>query len=251
MEFEGRVALVTGANRGIGMEIAFALAKAGLAIGVHYRAAEDMANGVVAEIIKAGGRAIAVRGDIRSRDEAAEMVAKVAAALGPVDILVNNARQLGVKKKFLELSWSDYEPQIDVIVKGAFNCSQAVLPSMIERARGGHIINMLSTITEEPSWRWHAYGAAKGALLQMTRHLAAEMGPHNITVNMVSPGFTRTVDRQTPHGDEYLQDVLAHIPMGRFVRPDEVAKAVAFLASDQAGFMTGTNLPLSGGKVMN
>ena len=251
MEFEGRVALVTGANRGIGMEIALVLAKAGSAIGVHYHAAEDMANDVVAAITKAGGRAIAVRGDIRERDQAAAIVAKVTAAFGPVDILVNNARQLGEKKKFLDLAWSDYEPQIDVIVKGAFNCCQAVLPSMIERGRGGRIINMLSTITEEPNWRWHTYGAAKGALMQLTRHLAAEMGPHNITVNMVSPGFTRTADRQTPHGDEYLQDVLAHIPLGRFARPDEVAKAVAFLASDHAGFITGANLPLSGGKVMN
>ena len=131
MEFEGRVALVTGGTRGIGMEIAHALARAGVAVGVHYRAAEEMAQDVVAAIQKAGGRAMAVRGDIRDRGEAAAVVAAVTNAYGPVDILVNNARQLGVKTKFLELSWSAYEPQFDVIVKGAFNCCQAVLPSMI------------------------------------------------------------------------------------------------------------------------
>lgn len=251
MNIEGRVALVTGANRGIGMEIALALAKAGCAVGVHYHSAEDMANNVVAAIEKSGGCAVAVRGDIRNREEAEAIAVTVKSRLGPIDILINNARQLGAKKKFLELSWSDYEPQIEVIFKGAFNCCQAVLPTMIERGRGGRIINMLSTITEEPSWRWHTYGAAKGALQQLTRHLAAEMAEHNITVNMVSPGFTRTADRQTPHGDDYLRDVLAHIPMGRFVRPDEVAQAVVFLAGDHSGFITGANLPLSGGKIMN
>ena len=175
------------------------------------------------------------------------MVAAVVGAFGPLDILVNNARQLGVKKKFLDLAWSDYESQLDVIVKGAFHCSQAALPSMI--GRGGRVINMLSTVIEEPNWRWHTYGTAKGALWQLTRHLAAEMGPHNITVNMVSPGYTPTA-RQTPHNDEYLQDSLAHTPMGRFASTDDVAGAVLFLAGEHAGFITGANLPLSGGKVM-
>lgn len=251
MQLQGKVALVTGANRGIGMEIAKAMAQAGAAVGVHYHAAQDMAEQVVAAVKAGGGRALAVKGDVRVRDDVNSILAQVTAAFGPIDILVNNARQLGEKKKFLDLRWADYEPQFEIIVKGAFNCCQAVLPSLIGRGRGGRIINLLSTITEEPNWRWHTYGAAKGALLQFTRHLAAEMGPHNITVNMVSPGFTRTPDRQTPHGDEYLQDVLAHIPLGRFARPDEVAQAVVFLAGDAAGFITGANLPLSGGKVMN
>jgi len=247
MQLQGKVALVTGANRGIGARIAATLASAGAAVGVHYHAAADMAADVVAGITAAGGRAVAVKADIRDREEAAAMVAAVVAAFGPLDILVNNARQLGVKKKFADLVWADYETQLDVIVKGAFHSSQAALPSMI--GRGGRIINMLSTVIEEPNWRWHTYGTAKGALWQMTRHLAAELGPHNITVNMVSPGYTPTA-RQTPHNDEYLQDSLAHTPMGRFATPQEVADAVLFLAGDQAGIITGANLPLSGGKVM-
>jgi 3-oxoacyl-[acyl-carrier protein] reductase len=120
---------------------------------------------------------------------------------------------------------------------------------MIERGEGGRIVNILSTITEEPSWRWHTYGAAKGALAQLTRHLASEMGPHGITVNMVSPGFTRT-ERHTPHDDGYLEDYLAHTPLGRFVAPEDIAHAVVFLASEGAGFITGANLPVSGGKVV-
>ncbi len=250
MRLEGRVALVTGASRGIGRKIACALAREGAAVGVHYHAAGDLAAEVVAEIAAAEGRALAVKADVRDRHEVAAMVADITDAFGPVDILVNNARQLGEKKKFLDLDWADYEPQIDIILKGAFHCCQAVLPSMIGRGKGGRIINMLSTATETPNWRWHAYGAGKGALAQFTRHLAAEMGPHNITVNMVSPGYTPT-KRITTHSDEFLRDYLAHTPMGRFGRAEEVADAVVFLASDEASFITGATLSVSGGKVMN
>lgn len=249
MRLKGRVALVTGANRGIGRDVARALAREGAAVGVHYHTATNMAQEVVAEIVAAEGRALAVQGDVRDRNAVAKIVAEIAEAFGPVDILINNARQLAEKKKFLDLTWADYEPQIDIILKGAFHCCQTVLPWMIERGKGGRIINMLSTITEEPNWRWHTYGAAKGALFQFSRHLAAEMGLHNITVNMVSPAYTRT-ERTNVHDDQYLQDYVKRTPLGRFLRADEVADAVVFLASDQASFITGVNIPLSGGKVM-
>jgi len=143
-----------------------------------------------------------------------------------------------------------YEHQIDVIMKGAFYCCQAVLPSMIDRKTGGKIINILSTVIEEPDWRWHAYGAAKGALWQLTRHLASEMGKFEVTVNMVSPGYTRT-DRETQHINSYLENLLDQTPMARFSSTKDVANSVLFLSSEHASFITGANIPVCGGKVMN
>lgn len=248
MDLTDKVALVTGGNRGIGAACAVKLAERGATVAVHYFSDEKRARTIADEIAGQGGTGFPVRADVTDAAEVRDMVAEIAERAGPVDILVNGARELGVKKPFLELEWADYESQINSILKGAFNCSQAVLGSMVER-KSGRIINMLTTVLGEPDWRWHTYGAAKGALLQFTHHLAAEMGAHDITVNAVSPGFVPT-DRGTPHSDQYREEFIARTPMGRFGTPHEIADAVAFLASDDACFITGANLPVCGGKVM-
>jgi len=196
MKLGGRTALVTGANRGIGKAIAIALAREGAKTAVHFHSDRAAANEVIEVVSGEGGEALAVQADVRDREDVQRMTADVGRAFGSVDILVNNARQLGRKKKFLELEWADYDQQIDVIVKGAVNCCQAVLPSMIEKKRG-RIINMLSASLSEPDWRWHTYGAAKGALHQMSRNLAAEVGVFGVTVNMVSPGLVQTSTPRT------------------------------------------------------
>ena len=134
-------------------------------------------------------------------------------------------------------------------MKGALNCCQAVLPGMIDK-RHGRIVNLLSASLHEPSWQWHTYGAAKGALYQFTRNLAAEMGAFGITVNAVSPGFVPT-ERASPHAAAYRQSYAAQTPLGRLGTPEEVADAVVFLASDRARFVTGADIPLSGGKIMS
>ena len=188
MLLDNRSALVTGANRGLGKAIAIALAREGARVAVHFHSDAAAAQDVVQTIRDAGGTALPVGADIRQRDAVATMVERCAAELGTIDILVNNARQLGEKKPFLDLIWSDYEAQFDVIVKGAMHCCQAVLPGMIEK-RQGSIVNLLSASLHEPDWRWHTYGAAKGALYQFSRNLAAEMGAFGITVKRGIAGF--------------------------------------------------------------
>jgi len=248
MNLDGQVALVTGGNRGIGKAIAIELASRGAAVAVQYFSDATRADEVVSAIKAQGGTGLAVQADVRKRDDVKAMIDVCERNLGSVDILINGARQIGAKKPFLELDWSDYEPQIETILQGAFNCCQAVLPAMIEK-KHGRVISLLSAALAEPDWRWHTYAAAKGALFFFSRNLASEMGSHGITVNMISPGFVPT-GRTSPHSNEYMEDYSRQTPVGRLGRPDEIAKAVAFLASDDAAFITGANLPVVGGKVM-
>lgn len=246
---EGNVALVTGANRGIGAAIARAMAREGAAVGVHFHAHRDEAEAVAAAIRAAGGRSEALQADVTCSDDVRRAVERCQSALGPVDILVNNARQLARAKKFIELSWDDYQLQIDVILKGAFHCCQAVLPSMMER-RKGRIISLLSTDIGEQKMGKHAYGTAKSALLFFSQCLACEIAPFGITVNMVSPGLTLVSERPTLHSDDHVQKYIRDIPMGRLGSLEDTAEAVAFLAGDKASFITGVNLAVCGGRVM-
>lgn len=248
MNTQNHVAIVTGASRGIGQEIAMVLSRKGIAVCVHYHRARGEAEEVAALIKKEGGSAAVLQADVRDREQVENLVARCRETLGPVDILVNNARQIDQKKKFLDLDWNDFLVQIDVIFQGAVHCCQAVVPSMKEKG-AGRIINILSTTIAEPDWRWYAYSAAKSALLSLTRNLAAEMGEHGITVNCVSPGFTPT-ERQTQHSGNYQKEYIENTPLGRFPVPRDTAETVAFLASEEAAFLTGVNLPVSGGRVM-
>lgn len=247
MSLEGKVALVTGGNRSIGKSISLELAKRGASVAVQFHANAESANEVVEEIKSGGGAAAAFQTDVSKRDEVEAMVEGCQAGLGPVDILVNNARQLVKGREFLEINWEEhYVPHIEVMLKGTFNCCQVVLPSMIKKG-SGRIINILSTVLAERNARTNSYGTIKSGLLYFSQNLATEMGPHGITVNMVSPGLTVT-ERPILHSGDYQKDYIERIPAGRMGTTQDVAEAVAFFAGDGASFISGVNMAVSGAK---
>lgn len=249
MKLEGRAALVTGAARGIGKAIARGLARAGAEVAVHYHADEAAARKAAKDIREQDGRAFIVQADVSRRDDVARMFQECEKAMGRVDILVNNARRLVRGRAFLEMNWEeDYDPQIQVMLKGAFHCCQAALPGMRDRGRG-RIVNVLSTVLGEKRARTNSYGSVKSALLYFSQNLSVEMAPYGITVNMVSPGLTET-ERPMLHSEEYQRKYVDDIPAKRLARPEDIGAAVAFFCSDEAAYITGANLAVSGGKVI-
>lgn len=246
-----RVALVTGGGGGIGRAICQRLAKDGLDVVVAYNGRADRAQATVEAIEALDGpaRAVAIQADLASAEGAASLAKRAAQAFGPIDVLVNNASPAIGAKAFADLTWGDIQAHLDVQVKAAFLLAQAVLPAMAERGQG-RIVNITSQVTEgAPTPTWTAYAMAKAALATMSRYLAAEAGPSGVTVNCVAPGMTETA----LIGDipEKAQLIAARqTPMRRLATPDDVAVAVAHLASSEAGFVTGHTLSVNGGMVM-
>ncbi len=244
---KGKVALVTGASRNIGAAIALELGRRGCAVAVNYLENRDLADAVAAKVEEAGGRALALGADVRDRAAVRGMVERAADAFGGIDILVNNARSRHTARPFLELDWEgDMRPQIEVHLGGAFHCCQEAVPLMEARG-GGAIVNVLSWVFRSAMPGAHTYGPAKAALRNFTMNLAAELGPKGIRVNSVSPGTTESPGRRSRLSEEVRERRLGEIPMRRFGAPGEVADSVAFLCSDAARFVTGADLPVTGG----
>ena len=235
---------MTGASRGIGRAVALRLAADGAAIAVNYHTGEAEAAEVVAAITGAGGTAVSIGGDVSDAAGAAATVATAADALGGLDILVNNA---GITRDnlVLRLSEEDWDAVLDVNLKGAFLCTKAALRPML-RQRSGRIINMTSVVAGTGNPGQANYAAAKAGLIGLTKTVAREVASRGITVNAVAPGFisTRMVEAIT---EEQRGLVLERIPLARFGTPEDVAACVAFLASDDAGYITGQVLGVDGG----
>lgn len=232
-------ALVTGASKGIGAAIARALAADGWAVGVNYRSDESGAAETVAAIEAAGGRAVALHADV-SNGTGQELIARCEAELGPVLALVNNA---GVRADGLALQMDDdaWDSVIDTNLTAAFRMTRGALRGMI-RARYGRVINVASVVGPRANAGQANYAAAKAGLIGMTKTIAAEVARRGVTVNAVAPGFIETdMTKDLPEA------VLNAVPARRPGTPDEVAAAVRFLASDAAGYVTGTTLFVDGG----
>jgi 3-oxoacyl-[acyl-carrier protein] reductase len=244
MRLAGKTALVTGGSRGIGRAIALALGREGAAVAVNCRAAEDAAAGVVAALRAQGGRAVAVRADVRDWQAVLRMAGTVQAELGPVDILVNNA---GIVRDNLAAfmgaeEWSDV---LDTSLRGAFHCIKALGKDMARR-RWGRVINISSVAGLIGDMMRANYAAAKAGLLGLTRAVAREMAASGVTVNAIAPGAIET-ELLAAAAEARRRKLLDRIPQGRFGRPEEVAEAAVFLASEDAAYVTGCVLCVDGG----
>jgi len=245
--FEGKIALVTGSSSGIGAAIARELAQAGAAVAVHYRGNGDGAQAIVEAIRGEGGRAELYQADVSDSAAAAELVKRVQTDLGGLDILINNA---GTTRDTLLMSMKDedWDAVISTNLKSVYAVSKAAIRGMIKK-RWGRIINLTSVVGISGQAGQTNYAASKAGIIGFTKSLAREVASRNITVNAVAPGFipTALTDVLT---DEQKSGILAGTPLGRMGTPEEVAFAVAFLASERAGFITGHVLTVDGGLVM-
>ena len=246
----GRVALVTGGSRGIGAATALAFAEAGARVGFNYAREEDgdEAAATLAALKETGATAHASRADVSSADAVASMLDEMRAALGGLpEVLVNNAAVIhdGLLMMLPEAAW---DRVLAVNLKGAYLCARAVLRGMIA-ARGGRIVNVVSPAAFFGKEGASNYAAAKGGLVALTKSLAREVARFGITVNAISPGFVAT-QLVSDMSEAARRDAERQVPLGRFGRPEEIAAAVLFLASERASYLTGTTLHVDGGLTM-
>ncbi len=243
----GRAAFVTGASTGLGYAIATALAGEGYDLVVADLNI-GMFEGFLADPALQGRKVVPLRLDLRSAQDIEEAFEAAVQACGAVDVLVNNAGRT-LLKPAVEVSWAEWDDVININLKGAYFLSQQFAARCIAQGRPGSIVNLASTHGLTGLAGRSVYGISKGGLVQMTRMLAIEWAPHNIRVNSVAPATVLTPSRQQLLDDEARRRMLARIPSGRFVTPEEVAATVCFLAGPRAGSITGHTLPVDGGLV--
>jgi NAD(P)-dependent dehydrogenase (short-subunit alcohol dehydrogenase family) len=248
MRLRGKIALVTGAQQGIGRGIALAFAREGADVAVNYLDDRVEAEKVMREVRATGQRAVLVQADVARPTDAQTMVAQVLSELGGLDVLVNNA---GVYPRvpFLEMRETDWDLVLDVNLKGGFLCAQAAARAMVAAGRRGSIINMASQAIRGAVRGVH-YSASKGGVVAMTRATALELAPHGIRVNAIAPGLTDTAQPRYGNNEDELAAMARAVPLGRMAQPDDIAAVAVFLASDDARHVTGQTVHVNGGSYM-
>jgi NAD(P)-dependent dehydrogenase (short-subunit alcohol dehydrogenase family) len=250
LDLSGKVALVTGASSGIGRGAAIALAEAGAVVAINYHRNEAGAEEAKQKIVAAGGRAITLQADVTKSADARRMVEETVAAFGPVDILVNNAGSLVERLRLLELTEARWDEVIDLNLKSAFLCAQAVAASMIQR-KSGAIVNVASIAGRNGGALGAIhYSTAKGGMITLTKGLAKELAPHGIRVNAVSPGVIDTPFHEQFSTPEAIRNFVNNIPLGRVGAPEEVARTILFLASEASSYLVGETIEVNGGMLM-
>jgi 3-oxoacyl-[acyl-carrier protein] reductase len=245
---KGKVALVTGGGRGIGAASAKALAAQGARVVVNYLKNEEAAGKVRDDIVSNGGTAILACADVRERDAVDDMVDVAQKELGSIDILVNNANINFHYQPFTAFKWEQLSDKLNGEMKALFNCSQAVLPAMLER-KAGRLIFVSSSLSRSPAYGFAAHAAAKGAMDSIAKVMATELGPEGITVNVIGPGLTMT-DATAHQPKEMHEQIAAFTPMRRIGQPDDIAGVVVFLASPLSQYVSGQYIPVNGGAYM-
>ena len=248
-----KVILVTGSSRGLGATIVKTLVEQGQQVIINYCHSEQAAQDLVAEL--GSDNAIAIQADVTQREAVDKMIAQGTKHFGQIDVVVNNALvdfkfDPTAQQSFTELTWEDYQQQIDGTLKAAFNVTQSVVPQFKERKQGS-IISIGTNLYQNPVVPYHQYTTAKAGLIGFTRNIAAELGQYGITANVVSGGLLKTTDASAATTPEVFDIIAQTTPLRQVTTPEDVAHMVAFLASDNARGITGQNYTVDGGLTMN
>jgi glucose 1-dehydrogenase len=247
----GKVAIVTGSGSGIGQSIAIRLASEGASVVVNYRGKPDGANATKSQIEASGGKAITVQADVSKLTDIQNLIDQTYQQLGRGDILVNNA---GIEKRadFWDVTEADYDAVLNVNLKGAFFLTQAFVRRLRDTKQPGRVINISSVHEDMVFPHFSTYSASKGAMRMLMRNLSVELGPLGITINNIAPGAINTPINASLLADKPKLDALLHnIPLGRLGTPTEIASLAAFLASDEAAYITGSTYVIDGGLMRN
>lgn len=248
-----RTVLVTGSSRGLGATIVKTLAQQGFQVVINYYKSKDAAEKLVSKIGEEN--AIAIQADVTNRKEVDKLIKKATEYFGQIDVVVNNALvdfkfDPNKQKTFTELTWDDYQKQLDGTLKAAFNVVQSVIPQFIER-QNGSIISIGTNLYQNPVVPYHEYTTAKAGLIGFTRNIASELGLHGIKANVVSGGLLKMTDASAVTTPEVFDLIAQSTPLKKVTTPQDVANMVAYLSSENANGITGQNFTVDGGLTMN